>query len=73
MPLKLGPYELTRFPQTSDLYESAIEVERFMAAIYKKNREYQKLAECYSELHQFCEKIVTAVRLFLSLSLCVCT
>lgn len=42
----------------SDLYESAIEVERFMAAIHKKNRNYAKLVECYSELHQFCEKIV---------------
>jgi hypothetical protein len=35
-------------------------VERFMAAIHKKNKHYQKLSECYNELHQFCEKIVQA-------------
>jgi len=44
--------------RSSDLFESAIEVERFIAAIYKKNRNYKKLVECYSELTDFCDKIV---------------
>jgi hypothetical protein len=52
--------EAVELLKKTDLFESCIDVERFMAAIYKKNRNYPKLAECYAELQKFCEKIVSS-------------